>query len=172
MTNSAFYVRIEVTFACANYWQHTLLETSITFFPRELVFFGSWSNVSRSRIINYCNSCILLRQNPKALFRLSRTELGLTANNFQDSIVCTTSREIYDSRTQVTRPHQATKPSWRMGWIIETPREKERRGERERICACPRFYYPRKVYKLTPLRSEERLTTTPGRATHGASTRN
>lgn len=135
MTNSTFYVCIEVTFACEKYWQYKLLETSITFFSRKLVFFGSRFSVSRSRTINYRNSCILLRQNPKALFRLSRTELGLTANNFQDSIVCTTSREIYDSRTQVTRPHQATKPSWRMGWIIETPREKERRGEKERICA-------------------------------------
>jgi len=82
------------------------------------------------------------------LFGLSRTKLGLTANNFEDSIACTISREIYDSRTQATRPHQATKPSWRMGRIIETPRGRERKGERE--CACPRFYHPRKAYKLTP----------------------
>lgn len=98
-------------------------------------FLGRMCSVSWSRTINYCYSCILLRQNLKVLFRLSRTELGLTANNFEDSIACTTSREIYDSRTQVTRPHQATKPSWRMGWIIETPRVSERERESVRLSA-------------------------------------
>lgn len=42
-----------------------------------------------------------------------------------------------------------------MGRIIETPRERR----------SPRFYHPRKTYKLTPLPPEERLTTAPGRAT-------
>jgi len=111
----------------------------------------------------------LLRQNPKVLFGLSRTKLELTANNFEDSIVCTTSREIYDSRTQATRPHQATKPSWRMGRIIETPRGRERERMRESMPVRISIIQERRTSWRHP---EERLTTTPGRATHGASTRN
>lgn len=47
-----------------------------------------------------------------------------------------------------------------MAGIIETLRKREE-APRARV----RFYHPRKAFKLTPLRFEERLTTMPGRAT-------
>lgn len=93
------------------------------------------------------------------LFILSRAELGLTANNFEDSIALHhLERDLRFAHANDT-PASGDKAFMTDGTDNRNS-EKEREGARER--ACPRFYHPRKAYKLTPLCPEERSTTTPG----------
>ncbi|KYN43804.1 hypothetical protein ALC56_02067 [Trachymyrmex septentrionalis] len=84
---------------------------------------------------------------------------GLTANNFEDSIA------LHHLARDLRFAHASDTPaSGDKAFVTDETDNRNSEKEREdaRECACPRFYHPRKAYKLTPLCPKERLTTTPG----------